>query len=171
MPTPCQETTHESALSPSQVLIRRFERGDEASFERLNEEWIVRYFALEDADREVLGDPVKHILEPGGQIWFASADGQTVGCCALIREEPGIYLVAKMGVSESYQGQGIGRKLLEAVIAGAKEMGASRLYLESNTKLGSAVHLYESVGFRHVPPEHIKPSPYSRTNVAMEMFL
>jgi len=167
----------------SPVEIRRFQPGDEASFKRLNEEWIVRHFALEDTDREVLGDPVRYILEPGGEIWFACAGDEAVGCCALIREEAGIreepgireeaavYLVAKMGVTEAYQGQGIGRRLLEEVIAGAKEMGASRLCLESNSKLLSAVHLYESVGFRHVPPEQIKPSPYSRTNVLMEMFL
>jgi hypothetical protein len=86
------------------IRIRRFQAGDEASFQRLNEEWIVRHFALEDADRELLSDPVKHILEPGGQIWFASAGEETVGCCALIREEAGVYLVAKMGVTEAYQG-------------------------------------------------------------------
>jgi len=171
MSAPCHETTNETAAFPSQIPIRPFQPGDETSFKRLNEEWIIRYFAVEDADREVLGDPVKYILEPGGQIWFALAGGQAVGCCALIREEAGVYLVAKMGVTESHQGQGIGRKLLAAVIAGAKEMGASRLCLESNSKLLSAVHLYESVGFRHVPPEQIKPSPYTRTNVSMEMFL
>jgi putative acetyltransferase len=170
MSATCRESVVDAA-SATPVKIRRFERGDEASFKRLNEEWIVRFFDLEDADREVLGDPVKYILDPGGQIWFALAGGEAVGCCALIREEAGVYLVAKMGVTEACQGQGIGRRLLDAVIAGAREMGASRLCLESNSKLISAVHLYESVGFRHVPPARVKPSPYSRTNVSMEMFL
>jgi len=160
-----------AAAAVAPIEIRRFQPGDEASFQRLNEEWIVRHFALEDADREMLSDPVKHILEPGGEIWFAFAGGEAVGCCALIREDPGVYLVAKMGVTEARQGQGIGRRLLEEAISGARQMGGSRLYLESNSKLSSAVHLYESVGFRHVPPEHIKPSPFSRTNVSMEMFL
>jgi GNAT superfamily N-acetyltransferase len=155
----------------STALIRRFQPGDEASFQRLNEEWIVRHFALEEADRELLGDPVKHILDPGGQILFAVADGEAVGCCALIPGEPGVYLLAKMGVTEARQGQGIGRKLLEAAIAEARQMGASRLCLESNSKLASAVHLYESAGFRHVAADHAKPSPYTRTNVSMEMDL
>jgi GNAT superfamily N-acetyltransferase len=160
-----------AAVNERTVHIRRFQPGDEASFQRLNEEWIVRHFALEDADREVLGDPVKYILDPGGQILFAISGDEAVGCCALIREEPGVYLLANMGVTEACQGQGIGRKLLESAIAEARQMGASRLSLESNTKLASAVHLYESVGFRHVPPENSKPSPYTRTNVAMEIFL
>ncbi len=119
----------------------------------------------------MLGDPVKHILEPGGEIWFAVAGGEAVGCCALVREVPGVYLVAKMGVTEAWQGPGIGRKLLEAVIGGAREMGALGLFLESNSKLSSAIHLYESFGFRQVPAAESKPSPYTRTNVSMEMFL
>jgi GNAT superfamily N-acetyltransferase len=168
-----QETAPETAdvAAPPSIQIRPFRPGDEAAFRRLNEEWIVRHFALEDADRELLGDPAKHILAPGGQIWLAVDGEEAVGCCALIREEPGLYLVAKMGVTEAYQGRGIGRKLLAAVIAGAKELGASRLSLESNTKLPSAIHLYESAGFRHLPPHQAKPSPYSRTNVSMEMLL
>jgi GNAT superfamily N-acetyltransferase len=165
------DNERENAAASSPIEIRRFQPGDEAAFQRLNEEWIVRHFALEEADRELLADPARHILAPGGQILFAVADGEAVGCCALIREEPGVYLLAKMGVTEARQGQGIGRRLLEAAIAGARERGASRLALESNSKLASAVHLYESVGFRHVPPEHLKPSPYARTNVSMEMDL
>jgi hypothetical protein len=45
------------------------------------------------------------------------------------------------------------------------------LFLGSNAKLENAVHLYESIGFRHVPPERIPPMPYTRANVFMEMAL
>jgi GNAT superfamily N-acetyltransferase len=76
-----------------------------------------------------------------------------------------------MAVTEAYQGRGIGRMLLEAVIAEAREMGASRLYLETNSKLPSARRLYEAVGFHHVPAGRRKPSLYSRADVFMEMFL
>jgi hypothetical protein len=43
--------------------------------------------------------------------------------------------------------------------------------LGSNTRLKNAVHLYESVGFRHVPPERVPAVPYTRANVFMEMQL
>jgi putative acetyltransferase len=155
----------------SAIHIRRFQPGDEAGFQRLNEEWIVRHFALEQKDRDVLGDPVKYILEPGGQILFAVHGGDPIGCCALIREEAGVFEVAKMGVTAAYQGQGIGQRLLEAVIDEAGKMGASRLRLETNSKLGSATHLYEKFGFRHVPVERLKPSLYRRADVFMEMVL
>jgi hypothetical protein len=43
------------------------------------------------------------------------------------------------------------------------------LFLGSNTKLQSAIHLYESVGFRHVAPENLPPMPYTRADTFMEM--
>jgi putative acetyltransferase len=82
-----------------------------------------------------------------------------------------VFEVAKMAVSESCRGHGIGRKLLEYAIAQAKALGAHTLELASNTKLANAVHLYESVGFRHLPPERVEPSPYARANVFMELHL
>jgi GNAT superfamily N-acetyltransferase len=80
-----------------------------------------------------------------------------------------VYEVAKMAVSESYRGHGIGRKLLEYTIAHGKVLGAHTLELASNSKLADAVHLYESVGFRHLAPELVQPSPYARANVFMEL--
>lgn len=68
-------------------------------------------------------------------------------------------------------GAGIGRRLLAATIEGARALGARRLYLETNSKLATAIHLYESLGFRHVPPERVTPSPYARSNVQMELHL
>jgi putative acetyltransferase len=45
------------------------------------------------------------------------------------------------------------------------------LYLETNHALTPAIHLYEDVGFRHIPKERVKPSLYERTEVFMEMVL
>jgi putative acetyltransferase len=171
MPASSQEIVLEPSVSALPIQVRRFQPGDEASFLRLNEEWIVKYFVLEPKDREVLGDPVKYILNPGGEIFFATVGGETVGCCAVMPMAPGEYEVAKMAVTETCRGRGIGRLILEAVIAEGKRIGATRLYLETNSKLPSATHLYASVGFQHVPAERRKPSLYSRADVFMEMVL
>jgi len=61
--------------------------------------------------------------------------------------------------------------LLAAAIGGGRGWGGRRLYLWANSSLGSAVHLYESLGFVHVPPERVKVSPYTRSNVHMELLL
>jgi putative acetyltransferase len=57
------------------------------------------------------------------------------------------------------------------VIRKAQELEARRLYLETNSTLTPAIRLYESVGFHHVPPEKVTPSPYERVDVYMEMDL
>jgi putative acetyltransferase len=150
------------------IQMRPFQPGDERAFYDINEAWITKYFTMEDADRATLENPQTKILAPGGHIFFAVADETPVGCCALIAMKPREYEVAKMGVLESYRNQGIGRQVLEYTVRQAQELGARRLYLETNSKLASAIHLYESLGFRHVPPS---PSPYARANVFMEMVL
>ena len=154
------------------VEIRPLRPGEDASaFRTLNEEWITRYFALEQKDREILEDPENAILRRGGHIFVAYVAGEAVGCAALIPMGDGVYELSKMAVSPRFRGLGIGRKLLEYTIAQAKAIGAGSLFLGSNTILKNAVHLYESVGFQHVPPERIPPTPYTRANVFMEMQL
>lgn len=153
-----------------EIVFRNFRPGDETAFLRLNEDWISKNFALEPHDREVLGDPRTHILDPGGQICIAEESGLPIGCCALVPIASGEFELAKMTVSEAARGRAIGRRLLEFTIAEARRMGARRIYLESNTKAAAAVHLYEQLGFHHLtaPPQ---PSPYARANVFMEMYL
>jgi putative acetyltransferase len=154
-----------------EATIREFAAGDEIAFRRLNEEWIIRHFALEPKDEDALKDPKRTILDCGGRIFLAVQQDETVGCCALLKIAPGEYEVAKMAVTESCQGAGIGRRLLETAIAEAGNGGATRLYLETNRKLAAAIRLYASLGFRHLPPGRIVPSPYARANVYMELLL
>ena len=96
---------------------------------------------------------------------------QPIGCCALLAMVPGEFEVAKMAVTESSQRSGVGRRLLETTIAEARSAGAHRLYLETNRKLAAAIRLYEALGFRHLPPERVVPSEYTRANVYMELYL
>ena len=157
--------------SDGEVTIREFVAGDEGAFRRLNEEWIHRYFSMEAKDEEALSDPWGSIIHPGGRIFLAIRDGQPVGCCALVAAHPGDFEVVKMAVTESCQKSGIGRKLLARVIAEARAAGAERLHLETNGRLTPAIRLYESLGFTHIPPERIPPSPYVRAEVFMELLL
>jgi putative acetyltransferase len=153
-----------------EMEIRSLKTGeDTTAFRTLNEEWITRYFTLEKMDRETLGDPENKILRKGGQIFMVYLGHQAVGCVALIPLGQGVYELSKMAVSPELRGLGIGRRLLQHTITQAKLIGAKSLFLGSNAKLANAVHLYESVGFRHVAPENIPPMPYSRANVFMEM--
>ena len=156
----------------SRVEFRHFEPGDGAAFRDLNQAWIAGYFEIEEKDWEVLNDPMKHILDPGGALIMAFQDGAAVGTCALLAM--GRWFVRGRQDDRrrsKLRGQGIGKRLLEHVIGYARETGAKRLYLETNNKLATAIHVYESLGFRHLPPERIVPSPYARANVYMELLL
>jgi N-acetylglutamate synthase-like GNAT family acetyltransferase len=99
------------------------------------------------------------------------ADGEAAGCAALIPMEGGVYELSKMAVVPKLRGMGIGRQLIEYAIAQARVVGAKSLFLGSSTRLANAVHLYEAVGFQHVPPERLPPMPYVRADVFMEMAL
>jgi len=151
--------------------FREYRAGDAGSFRALNEQWIAQYFAMEEKDVEILSDPEKYILQPGGRIYFAVVEAEIVGCCALIVNGPGSFELAKMAVREEHRNQGIGRALLAHVIDAARTLEARRLTLETNSKLTNAIHLYEAAGFRHLDPALVEPSPYQRADVLMEMLL
>jgi putative acetyltransferase len=143
---------------------------DARAFADLNEEWISAYFVVEDKDRETLADPVGHYLEPGGDVLIARDEaGHAIGCVALEPAGGGVFELSKMAVSRAARGRGTGRRLIEAAIERARELGAASLFLGSNRRLAPAVHLYESVGFRHVARERIGPLPYTRADVFMEL--
>lgn len=160
-----------SVASAEDVVIRSFQPGDETAFRTLNEQWINHYFKVEAKDREILSDPRKTILAPGGQILLAIAAGLPVGCCALLPIGEGEFELSKLAVAPGRQGKGIGRRLLAAAIETARRLHAHRLYLETNHVLTPAIRLYESVGFRHLSLSEVTPSPYDRADVYMELSL
>lgn len=145
--------------------IVEFEPGHAEAFHRLNEAWITKYFALEPKDLEVLTDPEGKIIAKGGRIFMALKDGAPVGCVALLKMDDGGYEVAKMTVSEDLRGSGLGRLLMQRCIDAGAELGATRLYLETNSSLGPALGLYRAMGFKDLAPVE---TPYVRADVFME---
>lgn len=145
--------------------IVEFEPAHAEAFRTLNEAWISKYFALEAKDREVLNDPQGKIIARGGRVFMAVHDGRPVGCAALLKMPDGGYEVAKMTVSEDLRGSGLGRLLMQRCIDVGAELGATRLYLETNSNLGPALGLYRAMGFRDLAPTD---TPYVRADVFME---
>jgi len=147
------------------MQIVEFEPAHAEAFRVLNEAWISKYFVLEPKDRETLNDPQGKILAKGGRIFMALKDGEAVGCAALLKMPDGGYEVAKMTVSETLRGSGLGRLLMQRCIDAGAELGATRLYLETNSSLGPALGLYRAMGFRDLAPTD---TPYARADVFME---
>ncbi len=152
-----------------QVQIVAYTPAYRNAFRDLNEAWIKQYFKMEEADHKALGDPDNYIIKPGGHIFMALYQEKPVGACALIKLDHSTYELAKMAVDPSVQGRGIGWLLAQAIINKAKNLGADRLFLESNTKLEPAINLYYKLGFKKIVGGSI--SPYERSNIKMELFL
>lgn len=149
------------------VRILPYEPRYAPDFKRLNAEWIEKDFVLEAADLKMLDHPEEYVLQRGGRILFAEYHGQMVGTCALLRMDAHTLELAKMAVSSSVQGLGIGQRLAQAALDTARAMGARRVYLESNTCLVAAIRLYHKLGFRRTVSDH--PSPYARVDIQMEL--
>jgi putative acetyltransferase len=154
-----------------QVVVRAYRDGDAAAFKALNVEWIEHYFGqLEAKDIEALENPDKILAD--GAIAMAEIDGVAVGTCALIkRPEPGTWEIAKMGVTPTQRGGGIGSALMRYLVDVAPSLGATRLYIETNSSLAPAIRLYEKSGFRHLRADERPWTPYVRADVFMELLL
>ncbi|MGI9220343.1 MAG: GNAT family N-acetyltransferase [Woeseiaceae bacterium] len=136
-----------------------------AAFERLNLEWLEKYFYVEEIDRIVLSNPAGKIIAGGGQILFARLDEELVGTVALKHEGEGRFELTKMAVTASQQGRGIGRALMVAAIDRFHAIEGKFLFLETSSTLQTAINLYESAGFRH--ETHPGGSDYERSDTYM----
>ncbi|TWI94775.1 transcriptional regulator, MarR family with acetyltransferase activity [Mucilaginibacter frigoritolerans] len=140
------------------------------AFKALNEEWISSYFKMEEADYKALDDPEGYILKNGGHILVALYEDEPLGVCAILKIQNGDfdYELAKMAVSPKAQGKNIGWLLGLAALDKARSLGASKVYLESNTILKPAINLYHKLGFKKIAGY---PSPYERSNIQMAVDL
>jgi putative acetyltransferase len=94
---------------------------------------------------------VRALLDPAVTFFVARADGQVVGCCALVRKD-GYGEIKRMFVDEAARGLGIARRLLAVVEDAARTAGLPVLRLETGTRQPEAQQLYRSSGFHDIPP-------------------
>jgi ribosomal protein S18 acetylase RimI-like enzyme len=150
-----------------EIQIVQFDEAYSKAFADLNYEWIEKAYTVEDHDREVLDHPVKQIIEPGGQIFFALVDDKPAGTVALIEMGDDAFELAKMAVSPEFRGHGLSNKLMAACIDHSKANGKRRIVLESNTKQAAAIQLYRKFGFVETPLD--PNSHFVRANIRMEL--
>lgn len=139
------------------------------AFKNLNLQWLEEFFWVEDHDKEVLGNPEKYIIEPGGNILFVISNDEPVACVALMKISDGIFELTKMAVKPELRGKKVGHTLLKETIEFSKNQQWEELIIYSNTKLENAIHLYKKFGFKEIPME--ENGPYSRGNIKMQLNL
>ena len=158
------------ARESKEIQIIPYESSYQPLFKSLNENWITSHWQLEPHDLETLDYPQENILDKGGYIFVATYKDKPIGVCALCRMNDSIYdyELAKLAVSPSGHGKGIGQLLCKAVIDKAKALDAKKLFLESNTLLKPAISLYRKLGFKELNEYH---PAYARGDIQMELSL
>lgn len=151
------------------LTIREFDDDLAGEFHDINAEWIDGMFRMEQTDLDVLLNPRARIIEPGGSILFVEAAGLgVIGTCALQKTGEHSFELTKMGVRESARGMKAGEFLLDAVLRRAETLNVEKLYLLTNARCASAIHLYEKLGFEHDPEIMAEyGARYARCDVAM----
>ena len=150
------------------IVIVPWEDRFAGDFKDISVAWLEEFDLLEPIDLEMLDNPHRDILEPGGQIFFALEGNTVLGTCGMQPVEPGVYEVIKLGVRPEYRSRGAGKLLLEACLDWAGAQKARRVVLYSNSRLQSALRLYRRCGFTPIP---YVPGHYAVSDVQMEQTL
>lgn len=109
-------------------------------------------------DRELASLPGDY-APPSGELLVAAApSGDLVGCVALRAiGPPDVCEMKRLFVRPAGRGQGLGRRLAEAIVAAARSRGYRRMRLDTVPSMGPAVALYRSLGFRPIEPYRANP--------------
>ncbi|WP_300437251.1 GNAT family N-acetyltransferase [Christiangramia sp.] len=138
-------------------------------FKDMNLYWLKEFFWVEPHDENVLGNPEKYIIEPGGKIFFVKESEEIIGCVALMKIKDDIFELTKMAVKPEYRGKKIGQQLMNYTLEFARKKDWDQLIIYSNRKLENAIHLYRKYGFVEIPIE--ENNPYSRGDIKMKLNL
>jgi ribosomal protein S18 acetylase RimI-like enzyme len=110
------------------------------------------YFASLGADGWFINPEAELAELPGGYhaVLLARDGEEVVGCVALRPLEDGVCEMKRLYVRPAGQGAGVGRALVEASIARARQLGYATMRLDTLPTMNAAQALYLSLGFRQI---------------------
>jgi len=114
---------------------------------------------FQNFDRELAELPGDY-APPEGRLLLADFRGDTAGCVALHKWNPGICEMKRLYLRPQFRGKGLGRMLAETAIEEARKIGYQRMRLDTvEPIMADAVAMYRKLGFRQIAPYRVNPMP------------
>lgn len=111
---------------------------------------------FQDFESELKNLPGKY-SEPDGRLYLAFSDDKIVGCIALRPINNDKCEMKRLYVRPQFRKMGIGKILVEKIIAEAKKVGYQKMVLDTLEKMNSAINLYKTFGFEDYRPYCFNP--------------
>jgi ribosomal protein S18 acetylase RimI-like enzyme len=126
--------------------------GDLGDIVRMHGEIYAREYDLDATFEAYVAGALATLVDRGWPsdregIWVAEADGERAGAVILSNEGDGSSWLRMFVLRPEYRGVGVGRGLLEALLARARAVGYERIELDTFSELRAAAHLYRGAGF------------------------
>lgn len=98
--------------------------------------------------------PIEGLMAPDIRFFTLREDRQLLGCGALKRLQSGHGEIKSMRTTNASLGRGVGKAVLDHIVAVSRSEGFSRLSLEtgSTEQFAAATRLYEKEGFQRCGP-------------------
>lgn len=94
---------------------------------------------------------------PNGCLYLATVDGQAAGCMALRRINDREAELKRLYVRPQFRHLGVAQKLVDQILADARQMGYEAVLLDTFPFLEEAIRLYRRHGFYQVPSYNGSP--------------
>ena len=121
------------------------------------ESWLGLDLCFQGFEEELRTLPGKYV-SPDARLYLACVDDKPVGCIAMRKLDDGICEMKRLYLRSEARGLGLGNRLVERLINDARTIGYQKMRLDTHPpKMGKAVKLYESHGFKPIPPYYENP--------------
>ena len=95
---------------------------------------------------------------PGGRLAMALVDGEPAACIALRRFDAQRCEAKRLYVRPKFRGRGLGRALMEWLIAEARAAGYEEMVGDTMPVMAQALEMYDRMGFERTGPYSDKPT-------------